>query len=149
MPHAPVPAQPSSLQAARSLRDEFQGNQNQFGAAARAHRPMRRVTFELNMAGQQGSMGQFPCLYHDVVREEMNLILVYDHSQPAQMVWFPPVLEDPQTKEPIPIAIMVEGNAEEPTMIYLAYPTGVRFRYRNEEFCLLTVEKEKVAQQGG
>ena len=103
---------------------------------------MRKVTFELSMAGQQNSLGQFPCFYHDVVKEDMTLVLVYDHNHPAQMVWFPPVIEDPQTHEPIPIALLVEGNESEPQMLYLAYPTGVRFMYRNEEFCLLTVEKE-------
>lgn len=126
-----------SLQAIRSLRGEFSDNPQQQGSAQMGSRPMRKATFELP------NMGQFPCLFHDIVKQDGNLVLVYDHSHPAQHVWFPPVLEDPQTKEPMALAVMVDGNQHEPPMLYLAYPTGVRFMYRQEEFCLLTIEKEK------
>lgn len=151
---APRQAPNRSLQAIRSLRGEFEGHQPTVQGQASGGsggQPMRKVTFELPMVGQAGgSMGQFPCLFHDVVKQDGNLILVYDHSCPAQHVWFPPVLEDPTTKEPIALAVLVEGTSREPATIYLAYPTGVRFIYRNEEFCLLTIEKEKpINQQQG
>lgn len=88
-------------------------------------------------------MGQFPCFFHGVVRSDSCLVLIYDHSHPAQHVWFPPALEDPVTKEPTAVAVMVDGTGQEPPMLYLAYSTGIRFTYRNEEYCILTVEKEK------
>ena len=128
-----------SMQAIRSLRGEFNDNHeatvgsNQQGGGAQ---PMRKVTFELP------GMGQFPCYFHDVLDQDGNLILVYDHSYPAQHVWFPPNLED-QAHNPTAIAIMVEGTQETPAMLYLAYSTGVRFRHRSEEYCLLTIEKSK------
>jgi hypothetical protein len=125
-----------SVQAVRSLRGEFDGQPSQ-AAAIGGNRPMRKITFELP------GMGQFPCLFHDVVKQDDNLVLVYDHSHPAQHIWFPPILEDPQNKEPVAIAVMVDSTQHEPPMLYLAYPTGVRFMYRQEEFCLLTIEKEK------
>lgn len=138
-------AQQRSMQAVRSLRGEFDGTAEPSRQTQQVGyggpRPMRRATFEVS------GIGEFPCLYHDVVRQDGNLILIYDHSHPTQHVWFPPVMEDPTTKEPTAIAVMVDGNDREPPMLYLAYPTGVVFKYRNEEFCLLTIEKEKPMQQ--
>lgn len=135
---APQPQRTSqrSLQAIRSLRGEFSDQPSQSGNQAGSH-PTRKVTFELP------SMGQFPCFFHGVVRSDSCLVLIYDHSHPAQHVWFPPALEDPVTKEPTAVAVMVDGTAQEPPMLYLAYSTGIRFTYRNEEYCILTVEKEK------
>lgn len=132
-----------TMQAIRSLRgafgDEQQGAASTPGVAPHSFgggRPLRKVTFELP------GMGQFPCHYHDIIKHDGTLILVYDHSHPTQMVWFPPAPED-LNKEPTAIAIMVDGVGQEPSYLYLAYPTGVRFPYENKEFCLLTIEKEK------
>ena len=132
----------SASRHARSLHDELAGDS--IAMPSGTSRPMKKVTFELPMIGQQNSsLGQFPCYYHDVIREDLNLVLVYDHSCPTQFVWFPPALEDPQSGEPLGIAVLVHGALGEPNVLYKAFPTGVRFKYRNEEFCLLTVEREK------
>lgn len=134
----------AAARSARSLHEELAGP-NVAVPAGTGSRSMRKVTFELPMAGQpNSSLGQFPCFYHDVIREDMNLVLVYDHSQPSQMVWFPPALEDPNSGEPLGIAVLVHGLHGEADVLYRAFPTGVRFKYRNEEFCLMTVDKEKV-----
>jgi hypothetical protein len=144
---APRQALPEmAMNSARSLHEELAGPTISLGSTT--SRTMKKVTFELPMIGQQNSsLGQFPCFYHDVIREDVNLVLVYDHSHPSQMVWFPPALEDPNTGEPLGIAVLVHGSMGEADVLYRAFPTGVRFKYRNEEFCLLTVDKEK--QMGG
>lgn len=141
-----APSTELAVHNARSLHEELAGPTVSLGSTT--SRPMKKITFELPMIGQQNSsLGQFPCFYHDVIREDVNLVLVYDHSHPSQMVWFPPALEDPQTGEPLGIAVLVHGSMGEADILYRAFPTGVRFKYRNEEFCLLTVDKEK--QMGG
>lgn len=133
----------SAVKQAKSLHDELAGPGATF--LGQTNSPMRKVTFEL--PGQSGtSLGQFSCFYSDVVREDQNLILVYDHSQPSQMIWFPPTIEDPQTNEPVGIAVLVHGLPGEESILYKAFPTGVMFKYRNEQFCLLTIEREKSMQ---
>jgi hypothetical protein len=139
---ASIPQQ--AAMKARSLHDELAWPSNTVFVPSSHSKGMRRVTFELPNPAQPGaSLGQFAVLYHDIIREDMNLVLIYDHSQPAQMVWFPPMMEDPKSHEPIGIAALVHGLGSEPDILYKAYPTGVKFRYRNEEFCILTVEREK------
>lgn len=104
------------------------------------NRPLRPVTFEIPR------MGEMTGYYHDVIRNEISLVLVFDHSQPTQFIWFPPMLED-EHQEPIPIAILVPGINGEPDVAYKVQTTPVRFRYRTEEFCVLLVEKEKVLER--
>lgn len=124
----------------RSLHEELVGPN--VAISGSSSRGMRKVTFELpNHKGD--SLGQFACFYHDVVIEDANLVLVYDHNHPSQMIWFPPALENSDSGEPLSIAVLVHGLHGESDTLYLAYPTGVKFRYRNEEFCLLTVDKSK------
>jgi hypothetical protein len=125
---------------ARSLHSELMGG----SSAPLNSRPMRKVVFELPVPGQPGAnMGQFAVNYHDVIRQGEVLVLVYDHNLPTQMVWFPPLLEDPSTKEALAMPVLVEGVDGEPDFIYLAYPTGVQFIRNSEEYCILTVEQEK------
>lgn len=134
----------AASRSARSLHEELAGPTVSLGSTT--SRPMHKVTFELpNHKGD--SLGQFSCFYHDVIRDDANLVLVYDHSHPSQMIWFPPSLEHPDTGEPLAIAVLVHGLHRESDTLYLAYPTGVKFKYRNEEFCLLTVDKTK--EMGG
>lgn len=106
-------------------------------------RPTRRVTFEIPIIGQpQGQTGhQFVTIYHEVIKHEDNLILIYDHSQAAQVVYFPPVMTD-QNGEPLGIAVLVHSSDRESNKLYLACPTGIKFVYNNEEFCILAIERE-------
>lgn len=138
------PAKPEpvvrALQSMRSLRSELSGERPVGGYGATP----RKVIFELPIPGQpNSSMGQFTGFYHDVVKHEGLLILVYDHAQPSQVVWFPPVLEHPETHDPIAVALMVSGTETEPETLYLAYPTGIRFPFGSYELCVLTIEQEK------
>ncbi len=90
---------------------------------------MKKVTFELPI------IGQFAGFYHDIIREDDLLILIFDHSQGNQSVWFPPVMEDPSTHEPSAIPAMLHDFGT----VCKVYPTGVKFRRNDEEFCLLTI----------
>lgn len=140
------PKNDSTVKAARSLRSELVGETMQ-EQSTRSVEPVQlcKVIFELPVPGNTtASMGQFTTFYHDVVKQDGVLILVYDHRQPTQMVWFPPLLEDPDTQAPIAMAMLVKSQKMgEEDVLYLAYPTGIRFTYQQREFCLLTIEKEK------
>jgi hypothetical protein len=135
VPEVSVPAASRVVQSARSLREQF-GDGVRVGST-NGSQPTRKVTFELP------TIGQFPCLFHSVIYHEDTLVLVYDHSYPSQSVWFPPVLENPETGAPTALAVLVEGTRDEPSRLYLAFPTGVRFPFESKEFCILTVDKVK------
>ena len=136
-----------ALDQARSLHAAFaegNGHPPQAAPAApppRPERPMRRVTFEL-----PAPVGQLHLQYHDVVRNGITLVLVYDHNRPMQMVWFPPA--PPPPAEPEALAALVHGDGKQPDMLYLVYPTGLSFLYEGREFHVLTIDKEKVMEKG-
>ena len=124
---------------ARSLHDELIGPNS---IASVSNRPMRKVTFELPLASG-ASLGRFDCYYNDVVCDEFNLVLVNDNSNPGQVTWYPPPLENPDTGEPMGIAVLVHGLRGEEDALYLAFPTGVQFNYNSQTFALLTIDKRK------
>lgn len=104
---------------------------------ARALQPLRRVIFEMPRP-----MGQFQVYYHDVIRSGPVLVLVYDHSQPTQMVWFPPAPDD--EVDVVPIAALVSPERPgAPEMLYRVCPTGITFPRHNEEMCVLMIEAER------
>lgn len=114
--------------------------------AKQAQRQARQVIFEL-----PGPVGQFQTYYHDVIRNEAGdaLILVYDHSQPLQMVWFPQYIYNEQGEpQPLSFAALVQGGNGEPAKIYRLQSTPFRYTYRNEEFCVLLIEQEAEYKPG-
>lgn len=100
---------------------------------------MTQVLFELPVPGQPGrSMGRFSAQYHHVIVEDKTMVLVYDHSQPSQSVYFPEPIPDPNNDdESMAIAVCVIGPVNK---LYRAWPTTVTFKHRNEQFCVLQVE---------
>lgn len=127
---------PASLMSALNERPAPQ----QVTAKPAQQRQARQVLFEL-----PGPVGRFQTYYHDVIRSEAGdvLILVYDHNQPLQMVWFPQYIYDAQgNPQPLSFAALVQGVAGEPTKLYRLQSTPIRYTYRNEEFCALLIEQE-------
>lgn len=126
----------------RSLHDALDEDVRQPGtpppAGPAADAPPRQVTFEIP-GGHQ-----FRVLYHDVVRHGITLVLVYDHDRPFQMVYFPPPLED-ESGEPVGMAVLVHARPRsgEKSVLYRVTSPGIQFKYRNTEFCLLLIDKEK------
>jgi hypothetical protein len=100
-----------------------------------------KVLFEL-----PAPAGVLHTYYHDVVRTHELLILVYDHNQATQHVWFPssPACdEDGRLPPPVQLGVLVyDADGHEDTG-FIAYATGGRFTYQGVEFCLLSIEKEK------
>lgn len=109
----------------------------------------RKVIFELPIPGQpDANSGYVSVLYHDIIESEDVLVLVYDHNQPMQSLYWPPKLEDPITKLPVPMNLVVQGASGQPNMLYQTYPSGVQFvNSRNEEYCILVVEKRQQYNQ--
>ena len=103
--------------------------------AAASFKPLRLVTVEMDK-----SFGQLKVQYHEVLRQDMLLVLVYDHSRPLAMSWCPPVGDNGESK---PIAMLVDSEGKNPAMLYLVYPTGLKFMHGTLEYILLTIEKEK------
>lgn len=95
--------------------------------------PMRQVTFELPGGGQ------FEVVYHQIVLEKNNLILVLDHRHFMQMKYFPPSVEEP-------IAVLLHQHGNQPEHLLLCHTTGIRFRHEHYEYCVLLVEEEKDMQ---
>lgn len=103
-----------------------------------AHKkPLRKVTFEIER------MGQLTTFYHDVVKQGQALILIFDHSDTSITHYVPPTLTKDDS-EPEAMAILVHGTSDEPSHLYLAYSSGLRFTYKSEEFIILIIEEEKV-----
>lgn len=111
-----------------------------------ASRPLRKVIFEMPKP-----LGLFPCYYHDVVRTEQLLILIYNHDFPQQHVWFPNPPDPPKMDEegnlveekPVEFALLVydeEGNKDTG---FICLATHGRFTYQNLEFCQLAIVREK------
>jgi hypothetical protein len=138
----PIQATPQLAADVRSLHDAFGGDDRPMTQPSSTFKPLRRVVFEL-----PAPFGQFQVQYHDVIRQDMLLVLVYDHSRPMQMVWFPPSLEG-SSGEPAAIATLVVGDHNEQDMLYLVYPTGLKFMYEGKEFVILTIDKEKPMKKG-
>ena len=99
-------------------------------------RQPRKVMFEIPRAGQ------ITTYYHDVVRAEGTLVLVYDHSQASYPHYVPPVLED-EDGEPEPLAVAVYKDGPGQSRMYLVYYTGLHFVFQNQEFFVLVVEREQ------
>ncbi len=91
---------------------------------------MKQVAFELPQSGQ------FECMYHEVMVEKTNLVLVLDHRQFLQMRYFPPACDEP-------VAVLVHGGGRERDRLYLCHTTGIRFQHQHNEYCVLLVEQEK------
>jgi len=108
------------------------------GVGAEPAGPPTQVTFEIP-GGHQ-----FHVLYHDVVRQGMTLVLVYDHNRPFQLVYFPPPMEDDQG-EPVCMALLVHARPRsgDKTMLYRVQCPGIQFKFQGREFCVLLIDKEK------
>src|SRR5205814_1378282 len=137
----PLQQQAPALEQVRSLHDAFtdrQPSRQSYQQQMTSFQPLRKVVFEM-----PPPFGKFHVQYHDVIRQDMVLVLVYDHSRPLQMAWFPQAIEDPNSGQPAPLAALVAGDSNEQDMLYLVHPTGLSFTFENKEFNVLTIEKEK------
>jgi hypothetical protein len=86
---------------------------------------------------------QFHVAYHDVVREGMTMVLVYDHDRPFQMVYFPPTMDD-ENGDPLGMALLVHAKkGEKKSTLFRVHSPGITFKHRSFEFCVLLIEKEK------
>lgn len=149
-PPSPPPAPPSppvqiplpAVEQIRSLHDAFQEAPVTPAHPAAANRPLRKVIFEL-----PSPLGRFQVHYHDVVKGDGVLVLVYDHRRPMQMVWFPPAIEKP-SGEPEALAALVIADGTSPDTLYRVYPTGMSFVHEGVEFSILTVDMEKQIPKG-
>jgi hypothetical protein len=136
-------AGPTEAVVAREVRSLYdQINQVPQVAGYAVHnqpKAMTQVLFELPVPGQPGrSMGRFSAQYHHVIVEDKTMVLVYDHSQPSQSVYFPEPIPDPgNDDDTMAIAVCVIGEVNK---LYRAWPTTVTFKHRNEQFCVLQVE---------
>jgi hypothetical protein len=142
----PPPMQniPDSMQLREAFSPSVQRAQPQAPSMQRMLAP-QQVRQRLVVFDMPKPFGRFKTYYHDVVRQDMVMVLVYDHSQMSQMVWFPGAMEN-DAGTPQPIATFVQAaSTNEPDMIYLLHPTGLQFKYGDKEFCLLTIEKEMQA----
>lgn len=154
-PSPPIAPAPQSLQAAPvqsvplSILKDVQSPARKQSMpvpqpAPQVARPTRKVLVELPKPA-----GFLEVRYHDVIRTDDVLILIYDHSAVGtQHVWFPSAPDtEPDANgvipDPVPLGILVYDEAEQPDTGFIAYASGVKFRYGNFEFCLLAIEKEK------
>ena len=102
----------------------------------------RRVLFELPKP-----IGMLHAIYHDVVRTDDLLILVYDHNASvSQNVWFPQPYETSDDEEPSVIHAIVYDDAGNPDTMFEVIPTPGRFTYKNVEFCILAISREKACK---
>lgn len=103
--------------------------------------PLRKVLFELPQ------FGMLTGYYHDVVRTEDLLILVFNHAVGgAQHVWFPKTPPpDPQTgvAPSVLLGVLVHDADGAKDTGFIVCPTPVHFQYQGLEFCVLAIEKEK------
>ena len=109
------------------------------GTNTAATQMLKKVLFEMPRP-----IGQFTGYYHDVIRTDDLLILVYDHNQgKAQHVWFPqcPATEDDEDQSEF--AVLVYDEDGQPDTVFSVVPTPGRFTYLGVEFCLLAISKEK------
>lgn len=91
--------------------------------------PTRRVTFEAR------GWGQLPYCYHDVVKANNLLVLVYEDSYDGPRL-FPPVTnsEDPDSS----LAVQLDGDDR----IYEVHSTGATFNHNGCTYCILVIENE-------
>lgn len=123
---APVPATPVYVPA-------------QQAPVARSLRP---VIFEMPKP-----IGRFNSSYHDVIKADGAIVLVYDNGSPMQTVWFPsPILDEQGQSQPI--AMLVPGQPGKEGQLYLVHPTGVQIPFMNHVLCILTIEEERPAPAG-
>jgi hypothetical protein len=122
----PPPNQPSSLFERMSQPTRQSQQSYQEAPRGSAGPPTLKVTFEVD-----GSPWRQEAFYHAVIRQEANLILVFDR----RAVGFPRVF--PQETE-ADMAVMVDGTE----VIYLCQVTGIQFSFEDKDFCHMLVKKE-------
>lgn len=145
IPSAPRLAPPEAHSAGPftngSIRDAFSPRPAPPPVTAQGPAHRYRVDFELPRP-----MGTFTGYYHEVIRKDELLILVYDHNlEPTSQLWFPTAPDSPEEAYEIPLLVYDEYGV--PDTAFMVQPTPARFSRRGVEFSILAVSKEKCLKE--
>lgn len=93
--------------------------------ATSAPTPETKVTFELE------GWGSFDAVYHEVIKNDCVLVLVYDNSFKSGMKFFPPATDKR-------MAVHITGQ----DVVYFVHSYNIRFVHGGCEYCILVVEQD-------
>jgi len=92
--------------------------------------PTKKVLFEAR------GWGQLPYMYHDVVKSDNLLVLVFNNNAANCTKLFPPIIPP---NEQDPKAHLLAVQLENDSNIYLVHSTGTKFEHNNYEYYILVV----------
>ena len=95
--------------------------------ASRVATPETKVTFEME------GWGTFEAVYHEVIKNECMLVLVWDNNFKGGMHFTPPASDRL-------LAVKVDGSDK----VYFVNSTGTKFTHGQYEYCLLIIDQEQV-----
>jgi hypothetical protein len=91
--------------------------------------PNTNVTFEMK------GWGTFSAAYHEVIKNDCLLVLVYDTRFKGGMKFFPQTTDNT-------IAVSIEGNPN----VFFVNSYGNRFEHAGYEYCILVIDQENSAE---
>jgi hypothetical protein len=140
VPMQPMPPQPMPAQQAPTVPASlFEPAQPHMHApaptpaapVAAVRPPNVKVAFEV-----RGMPFKQEAYFHQVIRKDGNLVLVYDTRAEGYTKTFPqPIDQD--------LAVYVDGNAS----VYVTATTGIQFNLDDNEVCVLLIKDEKPLPQ--
>ncbi len=87
--------------------------------------PATKVTFEM------AQWGTFEAMYHEVIRNDCLLVLVYNTKFKDGMKFMPQATEQP-------LAVKIDGSDK----VYFVYSYGNKFEHAGYEYCILVIDQE-------
>lgn len=132
----PAPSSTGSLMqrvAAAPTRQAQSQSANPLSGLAPVSPPRKKIFFECR------GWGQMPFVYHDIVKQDNLLVLVYDNRYTEGSKLYPPA-KAPTEEDPNAgiLAAQLEGD----TTIYTVHSTGTKFTHANYEYYILVVAEE-------
>jgi hypothetical protein len=94
-----------------------------------ASAPETQVTFEID------GWGSFEAMYHEVIKNDCVLVLVFDNRFKGGGKYFPPSTDK----------LMAVKVANKDT-VYFVHSYGTKFQHDNFEYCMLVIEQDQVME---
>jgi hypothetical protein len=95
--------------------------------------PRKKIFFECR------GWGQMPFVYHDIVKQDNLLVLVYDNRYTEGSKLYPPAKTPTETD---PDAGILAAQLDGDNTIYTVHSTGTKFTHANYEYYILVVAEE-------
>jgi hypothetical protein len=101
-----------------------QERQREYTNNTQATPPATRVTFEID------GWGEFEAMYHEVIKNDQVLVLVFDTRFQGGGKYFPPATDKL-------LAVKIEGQ----DTVYFVNSYGTRFQHNGCEYCMLVIDQ--------